>query len=921
MRPTMLKISAFGPYAGEICIPMEELGTEGLYLITGDTGAGKTTLFDAITFALYGDASGNSREPAMFRSKYAAPWAETFVEMTFLHREKTYFIRRNPEYMRPAKRGDGMKKQLPNAELHMPDGQTVTKLREVNAAVEELLGINREQFSQIAMLAQGDFMKLLLADTTQRREIFRELFQTEPYRTLQNRLDDARKEVYINCEKAKASTAQYVNDISCGEDHVLSPKVECAKMGQLTTEDIILLLDRLIDEDTLAEEHLKQESVNLEDKINTVNKVLGKADADEQNRRHLKEAEELLGREKADLPALKNALDAAGEALKGKEQLVKDAAGIQALLPEYETYEQQLSAIRQAEGQLLQAGNAFTDLEKQKDAKNEEVEKAKNERSGLLEAGEEKERLLAAKDKQEAALGELDQIRQRIGRLSEEEKKLKDLQADYLSADADYAQKRQDYEKMDKAYRDGQAGILASTLEPGLPCPVCGSTEHPNPAAKMASTPTDQELEEAKTAAETARTVSVASGQKAGAQKASVQILRDELQKNAEKILGSSQIEEIPEKTDKAILAAEDLLSSLKEQIGAAEKKIKRKQALDKMVPDLETEEKNMQNQLDALTIQKETLKTRIASEKEKAEQTREKLTCGSFAEAEKQYQDLMQKAEDLQKRYEKAEKLFGEKENQISVLKGSVESCQKALEGAAAVDPEEKKRELSVLTDQRNRCIQKAQVVSSRKERNTDVRENIIKRSDELSALEKRLQWMSSLADTATGKLRGKEKIMLETYIQMTYFERILRRANLRLMQMSDGQYELIRLKEAVNNKGQSGLELGVIDHYNGSERSVKTLSGGESFMASLSLALGLSDEVQSSAGGIQIDTMFVDEGFGSLDPEALDMAYKALAGLSESRRLVGIISHVADLKDKIDRQILVRKEKNSGSFVELRL
>ena len=185
----------------------------------------------------------------------------------------------------------------------------------------------------------------------------------------------------------------------------------------------------------------------------------------------------------------------------------------------------------------------------------------------------------------------------------------------------------------------------------------------------------------------------------------------------------------------------------------------------------------------------------------------------------------------------------------------------------------------------------------------------------------EKRYGYVSSLADTANGKLSGKEKIMLETYIQTTYFDRIIARANLRFMKMSDAQYELKRLEEASNNRSQSGLDLGVIDHYNGSQRSVKTLSGGESFMAALSLALGLSDEIQSSAGGIQIDTMFVDEGFGTLDSDSLELAYNALAGLTEGNRLVGIISHVSELKDKIDKQIVVTKEKSGGSNAILQI
>ena len=268
---------------------------------------------------------------------------------------------------------------------------------------------------------------------------------------------------------------------------------------------------------------------------------------------------------------------------------------------------------------------------------------------------------------------------------------------------------------------------------------------------------------------------------------------------------------------------------------------------------------------------------------------------------------------------YDKADKALHEQKEAVQKLKTAIEENEKSIKNANITDIGDVIDKQKDLKQKQEEYDLRSRTVTARLENNENTRANIISQSDRIVKVEKQLQWIKALADTANGKLTGKDKVMLETYIQTTYFDRIINRANLRLLTMSGQQYELVRLKQAENSRSQSGLDLGVIDHYNGSERSVKTLSGGESFMASLSLALGLSDEVQSSAGGIQIDTMFVDEGFGSLDPEALDMAYKALAGLTEGNRLVGIISHVADLKERIDKQVVVTKEKSGGSKIKI--
>ena len=307
-------------------------------------------------------------------------------------------------------------------------------------------------------------------------------------------------------------------------------------------------------------------------------------------------------------------------------------------------------------------------------------------------------------------------------------------------------------------------------------------------------------------------------------------------------------------------------------------------------------------------------------NEKKKSLEDRKKaLSFGSKKEAEAEKKKLDGAAREIQKSYDRADELLKEQNKKVVGLKSEISSLTEAVKSDKSYDLKELNGKREKFGHDQQECINKGRAVSSRIRVNEDIRTNLISKSAEITAISKKHQWMKALSDTANGKLNGKEKVMLETYVQMTYFDRIINRANLRLMTMSSGQYELIRMKEAANAKSQSGLDLGVVDHYNGTERSVKTLSGGESFMASLSLALGLSDEVQAAAGGIQLDTLFVDEGFGSLDSESLEQAYKALAGLTEGNRLVGIISHVSELKERIDKQIVVTKEKSGGSSVKI--
>ena len=919
MRPLNLTISAFGPYAKRTEIAMEALGSQGLYLITGDTGAGKTTIFDAICFALFGEASGPNREASMFRSKYAEPGTPTEVELTFLHGGKEYYVKRNPEYLRPKNRGEGTTKQTADAELHMPDGKVITKVKDVTEAIENLLGINRDQFSQIAMLAQGDFLKLLLADTKQRQEIFRELFQTKIYQILQIRLEEKRKEIYGQVEDGKKSVEQFIQGIQVPKDDVLSIDVQKAKRGEMTTEDVIELLDKLITQDEALKVKADDGLQQINNALEAVNKKIGAAEEVEKSKKAKADAEEKLKKEEPELTLQKERFEEAGLKLKEKAQLEKETLAIEAELRQYEA-----AATLQKELEQLQREN------KERIADRVKKEAERKEKAGSLAKLKEEQASFqdtsAAIEIIKVNLAKIDEESEAAGDLSESLKVFFADQEKYIAAQEDYKKKDDAfqkanalYESKEQAFRDGQAGILAEKLKDGERCPVCGSTTHPHPATCSAEVPSENELEAAKKESAKARNLRDKASEEAGRCRTSLEIQEKELQKKSKKLLMTENPEEARKLLGEKKNSCKERRAAEEERLMAEQDKIKRKALLEKQIPELETEVEALRSAIEKKTAQLSAEEAKLMEKEKQLAELKKGLKFENKAAAEAARAKLIRQAAELQAAYEKAEKELSEQNEVVLRLRTAISENEKAIQAAKVTDVAGELNVQSELKEKQKGYISQSETVASRLKSNKNIRENIISKSAGMLEVEKKLQWVSTLANTANGKLLGKDKVMLETYIQTTYFDRIIRRANLRFLTMSGGQYELIRMKEAANVKSQSGLDLGVVDHYNGTERSVKTLSGGESFMASLSLALGLSDEIQSSAGGIQIDTMFVDEGFGSLDPETLDMAYKALAGLTEGNRLVGIISHVGELKYRIDKQIVVTKEKSGGSKIEM--
>ena len=483
--------------------------------------------------------------------------------------------------------------------------------------------------------------------------------------------------------------------------------------------------------------------------------------------------------------------------------------------------------------------------------------------------------------------------------------KLSEIQEQYVDKAQIAKERKTEYDLAYQTFLDGQAGVLAKHLKEGEACPVCGSKEHPKKACGTEYIPSQKELEEVKLKWEQAR------NQMETASREAAELL-GKVNAQKERAADQKQIEEQEKR-----LTDEEY--ELQEQMKSNKKKVERYQLLQNQIQKIQEQITTKQEEREKISGQIAALKAEIDIENKQFEEQQQNLRYEDWKQAEIELQNLQTLKRNSQAEYEAAQKNLQKWNGDMRKLEGKLEQCNKQLENLGEFFVEREQEKKTTLVEQRADYERTLKELQLRLATNQKALLNIEQKSKDIIVLEQKWALVKALSNTANGNISGKEKIMLETYVQMAYFERILQRANVRFMVMSEGQYELARSVVAGNNRSQSGLELDVIDHYNGTRRSVKTLSGGEAFKASLSLALGLSDEVQSRAGGIRLDTMFVDEGFGSLDEESLEQAIKALAGLSEGNKLVGIISHVGELKERIDRQIIVTKEKAGGSRAEI--
>lgn len=913
MRPLKLTIAGFGPYVGIQELDFEAFGKNGLYLITGDTGAGKTTIFDAITYALFGQASGDSREPEMLRSKYAGLKDPTYVELTFLYKNQVYTIRRNPKYRRVSLRGEKTAEESAKVQLNYPDGRIVTKQDEVKTAIKEIIGLTREQFAQVAMISQGEFRKLLQANTEQRQKIFREIFDTGRYFVLQERLKKQAKEVREQVDQTRASIRQYVDGIVCDADSLYLSDTKKAREGGLRTVEVMELLRNLLDEDAQAQNKLTVEEQRIDTETEKVVALLAKATAYANAKRAL-DSNEQAEREKAQaLIQAEAALTAARNTQPQQDALTGQISDIEHLLPAYDELEEWTKELRGKQAELRRTQNVMEAARGNAEQLTAEVATLKAERRALENVGAEKAELRSSAQS-------LTQLRQQflalmgdLRKWSEQKGKLAQLQGIYQQAAQEASRLLRVYDAMNTAFLNEQAGILAAGLTAGQACPVCGSVEHPRLATISSSAPTEADVKKAKQVYDRAQLAAQEASGKASVQNGIVTTTETNLRGQIDALLPNTQL-------DAAYTAAGAQEQSLNVKIRDLDKKIaditakeSRKNTLDELIPQREQAltqwEKNRgeaEVHIAALTASIDGLQDRISERKSK-------LTLADKAAAVAYRNVLVKELEGMKAALKRAETGYNTEKEALSVLRATIAQLRSQLSEGVQIDAVELKNTKDALAEQKSAIARQQRAIHARVTANTTARDHISLRSRQLEELETRYQWMDTLAKTANGDLGGKEKIKLEIYIQRTFFDRILERANLRLRKMTGGQYDLKRRRVADNLQSQSGLDLDIVDHINATERSVNTLSGGEAFLASLALALGLSDEVQMSTG-IRLDTLFVDEGFGSLDSDSLNKAYHALAGLTDGDRLVGIISHVSELKERIDRQIIVTKDKTCG-------
>lgn len=967
MRPLVLTLCGFGPYAGETTLDLQRLGSSGLYLITGDTGAGKTTLFDAIKFALYGSASGRWRESGMLRSQYAKPDTPTFVKLKFAYAGSEYTVWRSPDYERAKKRGEGTVREKASARLQLPQGREVEGVREVDARITALLGLTGEQFSQIAMIAQGDFLKLLFASTEERRGIFRKIFCTEPYQVLQERLKAASLGVGRELEGLRQSARQYLEgadpgpqaegqkeagetqDAAGGPSEPGGPKPEpaldgaeepagngpapeqkpqslaellrAAAAGAAPLNQAVAALAAFAEADAEAAAQLEQAAAAAGAGAAGLDGQLKEADE-----RRKTEAELAAARAgQANLAQRQKELAAALSAQQAREEESRrrqaEMARLEALTPQYAALS---TAQRQAAELALQLDEARQDRGAQEDGCRQAEQELAVARAALEKAqgaGERVQALRAERQQAAARRDNLVELRAALSALHAARRQAGAARQAYQAACLAYEERQGRYEQANRAFLDAQAGVLAAGLVPGRPCPVCGACEHPSPAPMKVDLPSPEQLKTLKAEAETAAAVREEASRTAGGQEAR---LREKQADAARRLAlqgeaGDALDETTLRRTAGLLKETEEAMAGYETALAEAEREQNARPALAQTAQKAETELAARRAALAKAAETAAALTEKAAAAGQRAGELAAALPYPNEALAQKALKDLQAEERAQAAALAAAQKALGECEKQLAAQQEKVRQLAARLKGIPARDATALAAQKQTLNQRESLLRGQARLRRERRAVNARCLAGLQALGPRLEELEGKWGWMKALADTADGTLAGREKISFETWVQTTCFEQILARANTWLMRMTDGQYELRRRKEPAGRRSQTGLDLDVLDHYNVTLRSVRTLSGGEAFKASLSLALGLSDEVQAAAGGVQLDSMFVDEGFGSLDEESLRQALQALGSLSQGRRLVGIISHVGQLKEQIEKQVRVTKNRNGGASAEI--
>lgn len=896
MKPINLTISAFGPYKNMVSIDFTKLGENGIFLITGDTGAGKTSIFDAISFAIFGEVSGSNRPIQSIRSDFADPDTETFVKLEFLHKNKTYKILRNPSYEKPKKKGEGFTKKTADASLEFED-KVVTGIKNVDTKIEEILGINAKQFKQIAMLAQGEFLKILFAESKDRTEIFRKIFDTNIYNLIAKKLKENLKE---NEEKLK----ELKNSFTTNTANILWSDENKADISSkdLNEVDIATVLEAL----KLEIKNNDAENTSLQEKI------LKKEQEINVNEGNIKKQEELNIKIDNYNELLKKQIEYKQQEKEIEELKIKIAKNQkikEVIKPKEEKVKNQEEQIQKLEKDLENLNTKIINGQKKEKEHNTKIETVNK----IGEIYKEYGNCVEIKDELLEKANRLKNIEKLELKKTEQVKEYTKIENEYKVMNADFL------EKEDEFFKE-QAGIIAEKLEENKPCPVCGSIEHPKIAQKSVSVLTKQELDKLKEILEKKQ--------------------KEKQLKQEECIKTNSQINTLVEefKSDcNQEFDLEQFKNSIREKFNKNKEKLETNEKIlleeynnltlkTLIIKDFDFE-KFKDSVIESINLEKnELLKDKTLQEEKSKQLQEEKTKLKEYNEeylkellnlgfkTEEEYKNVLI----ADKEIENLKKFVEQFNTNVTVNNTKILEIEKEVKDKPKLDLTEEKakliKEKNELEEERKVHIQ----VKGKLDNNTRIYNLLTENSKELKKKIKDFIIYDELSRTANGTLPGKKRIEFEQYVQATYFDMVILEANKRLAKMIENRYWLVRKEEPEKISDKVGLDLEVVDNYNGKKRDVKSLSGGEAFKAALSLALGLSDVIQSYSGGVVIDTLFIDEGFGSLDTESREQAINTLSLLIDNNKLIGIISHVTELKERIDKKIIVTKT-NDGSKIEV--
>jgi DNA repair protein SbcC/Rad50 len=1015
MRPMRLVAQAFGPYATELVLDFRDLGDRTLFLIHGPTGAGKTSILDAICFALYGVCSGGHREAKQARSDHADPSVPTEVTFDFSLASELYRVYRKPEQVRIRKKDGRSTTTRPEAELFRRTGLQseaeegmvlATQWKRVTEEIERLIGFRSDQFRQVVMLPQGEFRRLLLADSKDRQAILEVLFGTELYRRIEEALKQAAREVEIQAkaaeqrlkfilEQAGAETLQQLMDQQteiqsrhAAVQHHLNGFKKADEQAREKLNQGRAAIEKLKELDLAKKALVEYE--NQVEAIRTKRESLGAArqaavlepeekalavrskEADEASR-HLTKEREGLALAESDKEKAQERLSREEQQQPIIEQLRGELGRIEGLTPSV----QELDKLKK---KASAAGREFFAKDQALEGAKGALEQYRSDMEKVLPQREQVEKIAARGEFLQLKVRELEQAHQvhtRLRALGEDEVRETDtLQETCLKlnrAETELGNALDEYKRLESEWIEGQAAILAARLVPGTPCPVCGSKNHPTPAS-VEHEPPNEKLLKTK-AAQVDRLRSRV--EQIRQEKTQIEIRLSQIRADSE-----ARKEGLGDFASRAIDEIETELETFRKDLKSAEAARKKAEDLTKKIQRLES------------AISEATQTHSVA------EQQRNESMMG-LQKLQSEFTALKgQLPEDLQE-IEALERAITEKRKRINALEQAfqgatqaaartnerVHACQAALKAAedhstacsqrVLVQREEFGRNLlqagfpddstfrsairspveigslekviesfdrgiSAARDRLNRARLNAEEVpqpdmeeleksaeQARVDLETTLREDAtlaagLKRvnqwlsehaasSETVRSLEEKYSVIGRIAQAANGV--NKDGITFQRFVLAALLDDVLFAASKRFRIMTNNRFHLQRVAKRADRRVPGGLDLEVHDTYTGSARAVNTLSGGESFLASLSLALGLADVVQGYAGGIHLDTMFVDEGFGSLDPEALDLALRALMDLRQEGRLVGIISHVPELTERIDARLEVTSGRNGSS------